>query len=281
MGTIDDNQREMRYTCLLVCFFATIALSLNAQGIDFFGGTWEEAKVKATEEEKLIFVDAYAVWCGPCKRMAKTVFTDEKVGEYFNAQFVNMKIDMEKEMGRMFQQEYPVAAFPTLFFINEKGEVLKKVVGGKGADEFLQIAMDVAGSYDRSGDLAELYENGDRNFEVVLKYIKALNNANKPSLKIANDYLREKKDLSQEQRAEFLYEALTSSDSRLFRLFVEDMPTVVAIKGREKVNKKIEEACWNTIETAVQFESEDLLEEAKEKMDAHFDDSAKEFALTG
>ena len=52
-----------------------IVSSLTGQGIDFFHGTWEEALEKATAEEKPIFVDAYAVWCGPCKRMAREVFT--------------------------------------------------------------------------------------------------------------------------------------------------------------------------------------------------------------
>jgi thiol-disulfide isomerase/thioredoxin len=257
--------------CLLLNFSA-------AQGIDFFHGTWEEALVKAQEEEKLIFVDAYAVWCGPCKRMAKNVFTKEDVGEYYNAHFINIKMDMEKEPGRAFGQTYPVSAFPTLFYIDEKGEVLKKVVGGRQADGFLQLGEAIAGSYDRSEDLEVLYNDGDRSYDLVLKYIQALNNANKPSLKVANEFLRENPDISQEQKANFLFEALTASDSRIFDLFINDRHAIEDLKGNKLVAQKIEEACWNSIQTAMEFEARELVEEAKTKMKETLGDKNKEFA---
>ena len=265
----------MKY--IIPLFLLLCSLNVNAQGIEFFHGSWEEALVKAQEEEKLIFVDAYATWCGPCKRMAKNVFTDENVGEYYNQAFISLKIDMEKPDGRKFGQEYPVSAYPTLFYINEKGELLKKVVGGRDVASFLALGEEIAGSYDRSGDLATLYEEGNRDFDLVMKYVKALNNANKSSLKIANDYLRENKDLSNEQRAQFLYESMTASDSRLFSLFVKDRQNIESVMGSDKVEAKIKEACWRTIQNAIQFESQDLLTEAKEKMSNHLKGQSEEF----
>ncbi|MEL6926093.1 MAG: DUF255 domain-containing protein, partial [Bacteroidota bacterium] len=68
--------------------------SVLADGIEFFDGTWEEALNIAKAEEKVIFVDAFAVWCGPCKRMSNNVFPQKEVGDFFNRNFVNMKIDM-------------------------------------------------------------------------------------------------------------------------------------------------------------------------------------------
>ena len=100
---------------LIILFAAT---SLQAAGIDFFQGTWEEALEKAKKEDKLIFVDAYTTWCGPCKRMSKQVFTQNEVGEFYNKNFISMKIDMEKTPGRKFQRKYPVSAFPTLYYID-------------------------------------------------------------------------------------------------------------------------------------------------------------------
>ena len=233
--------------------------------------------MKAQEEEKIIFVDAYATWCGPCKRMAKFVFTDPEVGEFYNQTFISLKIDMEKPEGRAFGKEFPVSAYPTLFFINEKGELLKRVVGGLDAKQFLSLGRDIAESYDRSGDYAEAYENGDRSYDLVLNYIKALNNANKSSLKIANDYLRKQKDMTEDQRARLLYESMVTADSRLFTLFIKDRSTIESLMGREKVEEKIEEACWNTIQNAIAFESEMLLTEAKEKMSQHLKKQAEQF----
>jgi len=265
----------IRLISFLIYF--TLVGDLPAQGIEFFHGTWEEAKVKAQQEEKIIFVDAYASWCGPCKRMAKNVFTDKSVGDFYNQAYISLKLDMEKAEARDFRNEYSVTAYPTLFYLNEKGELLKRVVGGKSVDQFLGIGKEIAKSYDRSGDFAKLYEEGNREYDLVLKYIKALNNANKPSQKIANDFLRENTGLSDAQRAEFLYESMINADSRIFSLFIKDRSNIERVKSAEKVAEKIEDACWNTIRTAIDFESDALLSEAKEKMSKHLKSQAASF----
>ena len=260
----------MRHIIYVFLVFFSIPLhNIQAQGISFFEGSFEEALELAKEEEKLVFVDAYATWCGPCKRMAKSVFPDQSVGEYYNQHYISMKIDMEKTKGRSFGQKFPVSAYPTLFYINEKGELLKKVIGGKTVEQFLTIGKNIANTYDRSGELAELYKEGNRDFDVVLKYVKALNNANKPSLKVANDYLRENIDISDEQRAEFIYESLTAADSRIFDLFINERDLIESLYGLPKVEDKIEEACWKTIENAIDFDASFLLEDAKLKMKYH------------
>ena len=264
------------YTACLICFCAITGFS---QGIEFFDGSWEDAKKLAAEEEKLLFVDAYAQWCGPCKRMAKTVFTNPSVGEYFGANFVSLKIDMEKEKGIAFGKTYPVRAFPTLLFINPEGEVLKKVVGAKQVKDFLDIAKKVISSYDRSGEYAELYEKGDRSFDLVLAYVKALNKANKSSIKVSNDFLRNTESLTKGQKAEFLFEALTYADSRIFDLFIVERPTLVAAKSEKAVEEKIEAACWNTIHNAINFEIYELVEEAKSKMKEYCNSRSKQFVL--
>ena len=262
----------------LLIFFTVISTDIYCQGILFFEGSFEEAVEKAQQEEKLIFVDAYATWCGPCKKMSKAVFPDKEVGEFYNNNFISLKLDMEKAQGREFGRQFPVSAYPTLFFINEKGELLKKVVGGKTASDFLKIGQTILQSYDRSGDLAELYESGNRDFDIVIKYVRALNNANKSSLKIANDYLREQNNLSENQKAEFIFEALTASDSRIFDLYIEQRSLIEQIFGQESSDQKIEEACWKTIENAIVFDSEVLLYEAKNKMESALKEKHQIFA---
>ena len=59
--------------------------------------TLDEAIQAAKSENKLVFIDFYTTWCGPCKMMMKNVFPQPKVGEYFNNKYVCIKLDAEKE----------------------------------------------------------------------------------------------------------------------------------------------------------------------------------------
>lgn len=111
------------------------------EGISFRHMTFKEAKALAKKENKLIFIDCYASWCGPCKRMAATSFKDEEVGKIYNKNFINLKIDMEKdaegpELARLFK----IRAYPTLVFVNGEGKVVKQQVGAMNADGLIALA---------------------------------------------------------------------------------------------------------------------------------------------
>ena len=121
---------------LLACSW-TISI---AQGISFYQGTWEEALEQAKQEEKLLFVDAYTTWCGPCKKMSSTVFPQQEVGDYYNENFISIKLDMEKENGMRFGLKYPVSAYPTMFYIAGDGEVVHVVAVAREADRAADLA---------------------------------------------------------------------------------------------------------------------------------------------
>lgn len=123
---------------LLISFvlFLFSVQHIYAQEIQFTKGTWSDMLAKATKENKLIFVDIYAVWCGPCKLMAKNVFTQKKVADQFNDKFINYMIDAEKGEGITIAEKYQVASFPTYLFIDPSGKLVYKIEGAMTAEKF-------------------------------------------------------------------------------------------------------------------------------------------------
>lgn len=110
------------------------------QGIQFTEASWAAILKKAKAEKKIIFFDAYTTWCGPCKQLQKNVFTRSDVAEVFNDNFINVKFDMESGEGLMLARKYPIEGYPTLFFINEKGKVVKQLLGYQQPQDLIKVA---------------------------------------------------------------------------------------------------------------------------------------------
>ncbi|MCB9255593.1 MAG: thioredoxin family protein [Chitinophagales bacterium] len=164
-----------RYFLIIAVFLHLIINPLIAQeGIEFFHGSFDEAKALAKEQGKLIFMDAYAVWCGPCKQMTNNVFPQKEVGDFFNKNFINMKVDMEKGEGLSLRSTYGVSAYPTLLFIDAQGNVVESVRGARSAESLLSWAKSIAlPEPGVMGEMRAQYENGDRSIDFLKEYIKA------------------------------------------------------------------------------------------------------------
>ena len=210
----------MKQVILLLGLLLILCSAAFGKGIDFFQGTFQEAKQVAGEQGKLIFVDAYTTWCGPCKRMSANVFTREEVGDLFNATFINLKLDMEKGEGRTFQGQYRVNAFPTLLFIDPEGKVVHKVVGGMDAANFVKLGKFAASKSNVASHLDKEYEEGRRDPAFMAKYIESLSKSKRPLLKVANAYLSTQSDYSTKENLAVIYHSLVEVDSRIFNLMV-------------------------------------------------------------
>jgi thiol:disulfide interchange protein len=112
----------------------------NSEGMHFNKGAWSKVQALAKKEGKLIFIDAHTDWCGPCKLMEQSTFSDPKVADYFNAKFINFKLDAEKGEGPELALKYGIQAVPNLLFVNESGDLVHRAEGFLSADELLNAA---------------------------------------------------------------------------------------------------------------------------------------------
>lgn len=141
---------------LLLLLFAIPFLAVaQEKGIQFeHNTTWEKVKAKAKSEKKHIFVDAFTTWCGPCKYMSANIFPQEKVGSFFNENFVNLKIQMDETAednadvqawraeAKRFAKDYAIVAYPTFLIFDSNGELVHRIVGGGEADQFIALAKE-------------------------------------------------------------------------------------------------------------------------------------------
>lgn len=100
-----------------------------ATQITFIENSWSEALKQAAAKNKYIFVDAYASWCGPCKLLKATTFKNNKVAEFYNSNFINVAMDMEKGDGPKLAAQWGLQAYPTLIIFNSKGQAVYGTVG--------------------------------------------------------------------------------------------------------------------------------------------------------
>lgn len=133
----------MRFLTALLLLAPTLAFS---QGIHFEDGDWKTVLAKAKKDSRLVYVDVYTTWCGPCKVLAATIFPQKEAGDVYNARFVNYRIDAEKGEGVALAKKYEVNGFPTHLFIDPKTEaVVYRPMGAPqtvaGFNEHADIAL--------------------------------------------------------------------------------------------------------------------------------------------
>lgn len=237
----------MRYNLYLSCclLIASVA-SLTAQetGIRFEKSEWNEILAKARRENKLIFMDAYASWCGPCKKMDKDVFSDARVGEVYNSQFINVKMDMEKGEGPALAERYGVRAYPTFLFIDGEGVVMHRAVGYQPSNQFIELAQVAADPSKQLGAMTRRYSQGNREPKFLYDYANALMDVmdTKAPMVVA-EYLSTQEDWNTPEHMQLVLASVQSTEGPYFYHIVANKEAYTELIGQEN----FEETIYQTI----------------------------------
>lgn len=226
---------------ILFLFFCLIMQCVHAQGegVVFQPLSFAEAMQKAAQEKKLIFIDFYTEWCGPCKQMSREVFPQGKVGDWFNPRFVCLKVDAEKGEGKELAQKYRVRAYPTFVVLKADGTEVYTTSGARPADEFVEkIRKGIDPKWSPEG-LTRRYKKGERDPELVKDYaiLQLEGGHTDEGLQVINDYF---KSLSPKKRVKaenfFLYSefAMRLSDEKA-RYMLDNKERFVKANGLEPV----------------------------------------------
>jgi thiol-disulfide isomerase/thioredoxin len=208
--------------------------NLYAQKIKFYDNQLSKAQSRAEKKSKILFVDAYASWCGPCKRMDKEIFTDPEVVKFHKQKFINCKIDLESVVGGIFSEDYPIKSIPTLFYFNAEKKLIFKKIGAplKAEDmlEYGQTALDINAHLQNKTPI-----NNPKSLFHYSYYLKEEGLDYHPYL---NGFLQKQESWSAPDAMQIIFDLASEKDSLAIDFFLDHKTDFAKIYGEDAVYEK-------------------------------------------
>ena len=233
-STSDWIQIKIIALVVLLCFQNFIFAQSDV--IPFEQITLKEALEKAGQNKQLVFIDAFTTWCGPCKWMAKNVFTNDEVAKFYGSNFVCLKLDMEKGEGKEFAEKYEVSAYPTFVFLNATGIKVHQACGSKEAPDFILDGKNALTPELNLLGYQERFNQGQRDFTFLREYAHVLAQANMSSEDVLNELLdsESKMDLINKKDFELLAN-YCSLNSKAFEFIGSNQEKYKAVLDKDRL----------------------------------------------
>lgn len=237
------------FSLLFLAFFGyTNGFAQDSDGITFLDAAFGEVLALAELEGKLVFVDAYTDWCTPCKKMDKEVFSTKEVGDFYNTNFLSVKINMEKGEGPQLADKYLVFAYPTMLFVNYDGTIAHRFAGFLNQEGILNLGNTALDEGNNLASLAISFENGERDPEFLLSYLKAsFLGGDGNHIKILEAYLATQEDWNTPDNKELIFQLLDSPHTKSFDYLIKNKSAFEAVYGATSVANKIQTIVYSSL----------------------------------
>lgn len=234
----------------------------QAEGIKFENLSLEQGLAKAKRENKKVFIDVFATWCGPCKFLSSNVFVDGDLGDFMNKHFVNLKLDGELEDGEQLMIDFSLDAYPTMLFLDENGSFLNKIVGAVGADEIKLVASETI--FPETSVLYQMnkkYTEGNRDRAFLAEYGVELLNRDREYQDVMDEFVALYPTLNLEDENEFIVfcAGIHERSNENTQAFIKNMPHWMELHG-EFVSTKLEMIMSGIVTDAVIIEDKSWIE---------------------
>jgi thiol-disulfide isomerase/thioredoxin len=225
---------------LLLCILSFNLSADDGKGIRFRNLALKDAVIQAKKENKFVFLHGYTDWCSYCKTMAETLYMDPEVAKFYNDNYVNIKMDMEKE-GKDIAKKMRINSYPALVYFNNDGGVVHRAKGERKKPDFMELGRDAR---DPKRNL-KYYENtfnaGKATREEAYRYLLLVGMAGLDNQFKLNSYLS-KFTVEQLQTPEywrFIQDFLTDPTLALLQRVIDNKKGFEAKFTADSVNNKI------------------------------------------
>lgn len=258
----------MKRLLFLSLSFLYLPLLLHAQGIQFESGTWNDVLNKAREQNRLIYLDVYTTWCGPCKMMASKIFPAKEAGDKYNPLFINYKIDAEKGEGIEVAKKYNVTGYPTNLYINPvTEEVVYRSMGAPAEVETFVKRADIALAEYKDPMSWEEYEaafhEGRQDKLFMETFLEKADRLDKNNDDLLNAYIAKyiKNEKPDTGTLKYLLQHTKTIDNKAFPLLEKNSKTIASLyPGTENYFQSWASGLtYGTMQKAVETKKEELL----------------------
>jgi len=232
-------------------FLSPLFLVAEDTGVNFVHGlSWEQVKAKAKAENKYIFVDCFATWCGPCKYMNEKIFSKKEIGEFINSKFISVAIQFDqtpedrKEIkdwykdAKKFEREFSINSFPTYLFFSPDGHVVHRITGSTKDDSlFISQVNDALKPEKQYYSLVEQYKYHKKDSSFLRDLlILSINFGDKmKASKIGNFYFDCLKNPFLKENLEIIIQTVESTKDKGFKFLLENQSKVTCIEKNAEI----------------------------------------------
>ncbi len=240
-------------TVLAIFFFLICAGLTQAQSrqIRFEKTNWAQVLVKAKKEKKMIFLDCYTSWCGPCKRMEKKVFTNDTAAAFYNSNFICVKMDMEKDEGFEIAKKYNIRNYPSLLYLNSAGDLIHITCGSVPAKRFIKNGTDALDPQKQLQGFASRYNSDMTNSKIAFHYFELLESACMLDDSIIKKYFSVQNDSSWTSQYNWkIIHQYADYSSKPFKYLETNKTVFSKLYGSDSVETKINQVYRDALQLA-------------------------------
>jgi thioredoxin-related protein len=243
----------MKKLYLIFSFVPLVGMAQSIGVLFEHGLNWQQVQAKARAENKYIFVDCYATWCGPCKQMDNRVYPLKDVGDYYNTHFISIRVQLDTSGNDSdaikswysdashLRAKYNVNVLPTFLFFAPDGSIVHQSNGFVDETDFIALGRDALDPDKQYYTLLDEYERGKKIYSGMAHLAIIANKLdNKLAQTIANDYIDNylsrlnDSELYTKQNIQFIREFTTKSNGRGFRLFYNNSGRINQTMGQSE-----------------------------------------------